>query len=127
MEVKVTKMFKRDGQSALKAFADVEITEGPLQVMVYGVKVFNTSAKGDFIGLPATPPKEPTGPNGKPAKWFDIVGFNKDTFFKVSDAVLNAYKTGQIDAPAKAAKPASTEGFGGSLGSGADDGDIPPF
>ncbi len=126
MEVKVTKLVPRNTGNSLKAFADVEISEGSLQITIYGVKVFNTQAKGDFISLPATPPKTPTQPNGKPAKWFDIVALNKDSYFKVQDAVLDAYRTGNVSAPTRQARPAETGGFGGSLGAGADD-DAPPF
>lgn len=133
MEVKVTKLVKRQANNALKAFADVEIAEGTLQLTIYGVKVFNTTEKGDFIGLPATPPKEPATPGGKPGKWFDIIGLNKEAYFKVQSAVLEAYKTGNISPsskparqPAGAAAPTGNAGFGGSIGADPDE-DVAPF
>lgn len=133
MEVKVTKLVPRNSTNSLKAFADVEISEGSLQITIYGVKVFNSAEKGDYIGLPANPPKEPMV-NGKPAKWFDIIGLNKDTFFKVRDAVLEAYKTGKVSpssrqpakAPAGVGQANGNTGFGGSLGQDADE-DVAPF
>jgi|GEM_PF-5186768 DNA-binding cell septation regulator SpoVG len=133
MEVKVTKLVKRQANNALKAFADVEISEGSLQLTIYGVKVFNTTEKGDFIGLPASPPKEPAVPGGKPGKWFDILGLNKEAYFKVQDAVLESWRTGNVSPSSKpgrqnteAKAPASDEGFGGSIGSD-DDGEVAPF
>jgi DNA-binding cell septation regulator SpoVG len=131
MEVKVTKLVQRNANNALKAFADVEITEGDLQFTIYGVKVFTSQTKGDYIGLPATPPKEPMGPNGKPSKWFDIVALNKTTFFKVQDAVLAAYQTGEVTPSAKAVQTSSlpkSNGFGtGITDNEADDDGVAPF
>jgi DNA-binding cell septation regulator SpoVG len=93
MEIEVIRLLQLDKETALKAFADVEVIEGSCRFTISGVKVFHTrTIKGDFITMPPLPPKERTKPNGYPAKWFDIIALDKETFSKGEVAVIAAYR-----------------------------------
>jgi len=77
----------------LKAFCTVELQEGALTISLDGFKVFETKAGGLAVGVPANQDKT------DPKKYWDDVILDQGSYFKVKDAVLAAYESGDLQEP----------------------------
>ena len=78
-EIQVSRIYKVDGESKLKAFVDISLAG----VVVKGLRIVDGS-KGLFVGMPRH--------QGKDGKWYDTVyPSTKETKKELSDLVLAAY------------------------------------
>jgi len=78
--IQVSRIYKVDGDSKLKAFVDVSLGG----VIVKGLRIVDGS-KGLFVGMPRH--------QGKDGKWYNTVyPVNKDIQKQLSDLVLAAYQ-----------------------------------
>ena len=79
-EIQVSRIYRIDGESKLKAFADVTLAG----VVVKGFSVVDGS-KGLFVSMPRH--------QGKDGKWYNTVyPTTKELKEQLSEAVLTAYK-----------------------------------
>lgn len=78
--IKVSRIYKFEGDSKLKAFVDVSLAG----VIVKGLRVVDGS-KGLFVGMPRH--------QGKDGKWYDTVfPTTKELHQQINDLVLAAYQ-----------------------------------
>ena len=79
-EISVSRIYRLEGESKLKAFADISVAG----VVIKGFSVVNGS-KGLFVSMPRH--------QGKDGKWYDTVyPVSKERRQELSDLVLEAYK-----------------------------------
>lgn len=77
--IEVSRIYKIDGDSKLKAFADVLLSG----VLVKGLRVVDGS-NGLFVGMPRH--------QGKDGKWYDtVIPATKEIKQELTDLVLTAY------------------------------------
>ncbi len=80
IEIQVSRIYRVDGESKLKAFADVTLAG----IVVKGFSVVDGS-KGLFVSMPRH--------QGKDGKWYNTVyPTTKELKEQLSEAVLTAYK-----------------------------------
>ena len=80
-QISVSRIYKLDTDSKLKAFADVSFSG----IVVKGFSVVN-GEKGLFVSMPRH--------QGKDGKWYNIVNpLTKELKQQLSEAVLEAYKS----------------------------------
>ncbi len=78
--IQVSRIYKIDGDTKLKAFADVSVGG----IVVKGLRIVDGS-NGLFVGMPRH--------QGKDGKWYDTVYLaNKEMQKQLSDSVLAAYQ-----------------------------------
>ena len=78
--LEVARLHKFDGNSALKAFADVVVAE---QVLVKGVRVIE-GKDGLFVAMPKS--------QGKDGRWYEIVSLlDEELKQALQEAVLEAF------------------------------------
>jgi stage V sporulation protein G len=79
-EIQVSRIYKVDGDSKLKAFVDISLGG----IIVKGLRVVDGS-KGLFVGMPRH--------QGKDGKWYNTVyPATKEIQKQLSDLVLTAYQ-----------------------------------
>ena len=82
LALEVKRITKVKGESTLKAFCDVAISEA---LLIKGLKVVD-GKNGLFVSMPSE--------RGKNGQWYDsIVPLNKDVRDRLSQIVLEAYET----------------------------------
>jgi stage V sporulation protein G len=80
MKVQAERIFKVDGETELKGFADIRLDS---DLIIKGLRIVQ-GKKGLFVGMP----KE----LGKDGRWYDKVTCLNDYIKEqITDAVLNAY------------------------------------
>ncbi|MBN1406056.1 MAG: SpoVG family protein [Candidatus Omnitrophica bacterium] len=81
IEIKVERIHKLNGESALKGFADISVANS---FLIKGLRIIS-GKKGLFVGMPSE--------QGKDGKWYNTVDLtNEGLKEKLSDTVLSAYE-----------------------------------
>ena len=77
----VSRLYKLEGEGAMRAFADVAINDS---LLIRGLRVVE-GQKGIFVSMPKQ--------QGKDSKWYDTIRpLSTQVRDEISDAVLKAYK-----------------------------------